>query len=283
MAEALGRGLPETSRAVLHVAGETMITAIMDITVAEGLDPRDCTLVAGGGAAGLNIVSIARELGCSRVLIPKTASALSACGMQFADIVFERGVGVFTTSAAFDRDWVRRALRSVTADLEAVEAALETSGERGGIELFVEARYEGQVWQLDVPVPRAELDADDVEALVREFHAIHERVFAVRDERSDLEFLTWSGRLTVTLPKPCPPPATASDARPRARQYRQAFFDGVGVVETALFDGQALAAGARVEGPAIIAEPTTTVVVPPGARAHLTPGDAYLLHTGVMR
>jgi N-methylhydantoinase A len=271
------------SRAILHVAGETMITAIMDITVAEGLDPRDCTLVAGGGAAGLNIVSIARELGCSRVLIPRMASALSACGMQFADIVFERGVGAFTTSAAFDRERVRRALRSVTADLEAVETALETSGERSRVELFVEARYEGQVWQLDVPVPRAELDADDVRALVREFHAIHERVFAVRDERSQLEFLTWSGRLTVPLPKrqpaarPCPP------SRPTPREVRPAFFEEVGTVEASFLDGSALPPGASVDGPAIVSEPTTTIVIPPGASAHVSAHDTYVIRTGIAR
>jgi N-methylhydantoinase A len=283
VAEALGRGLPETSRAILHVAGETMITAIMDITVAEGLDPRDCTLVAGGGAAGLNIVSIARELGCSRVLIPRMASALSACGMQFADIVFERGVGAFTTSAAFDRERVRRALRSVTADLEAVETALETSGERSRVELFVEARYEGQVWQLDVPVPRPELDADDVRALVREFHAIHERVFAVRDERSQLEFLTWSGRLTVPLPKRQPAARPCSPSRPTPREVRPAFFEEVGTVEASFLDGSALPPGASVDGPAIVSEPTTTIVIPPGASAHVSAHDTYVIRTGVAR
>ena len=283
LAESLGRSRPEAAHAVLHVAGESMITAIVDITVSEGLDPRDCVLVAGGGAAGLGIVAIARELGCSRVLLPRTASALSACGMQFSDIVFERGLGAFTTSKDFDHERVERALREVTSHLEAVEGSLHRKGEASAIELFVEARYEGQVWQLDVPVPRVQLSRGDVAELVRAFHDIHERVFSVRDEQSDLEFLTWSGRLTVTLPKPCPPPATGGDAQPGARQHRQAFFDGVGVVETALFDGQALAPGARIEGPAIIAEPTTTVVVPPRARALLTPGDAYLLHTGVVR
>jgi N-methylhydantoinase A len=55
------------------------------------------------------------------------------------------------------------------------------------------------------------------------------------------------------------------------------------VVKTALFDGRALSPDARIEGPAIIAEPTTTVVVPPGASAHLSPGDAYLIHTGADR
>jgi N-methylhydantoinase A len=283
LAKSLGRTAPEAAHAVLHVAGETMITAILDITVSEGLDPRDCVLVAGGGAAGLNVVAIARELGCSRVLLPKTASALSACGMQYADIVFERGLGAFTTSKSFDYERVERVLRLVTSDLDAVESSLLLKGETSSVEMFVEARYEGQVWQLDVPVPNRQLTEEDIAALVRDFHAIHERVFSVRDELSDLEFLTWSGRLTVTLPKPTPSAATGSNSQPQACQYRRAFFQGVGVVKTAFFDGEALLPGARIEGPAIIAEPTTTVVVPPGATACLSPRDTYVLHTGVVR
>ena len=57
-----------------------MVAAIKEITVNEGVDPRESVLVAGGGAAGLNIVAIARELGCRRVLVPRTAGALSAFG-----------------------------------------------------------------------------------------------------------------------------------------------------------------------------------------------------------
>jgi N-methylhydantoinase A len=283
VAETLGRSLPDAAHAILNVAGETMITAIVDITVAEGLDPRDCTLVAGGGAAGLNIVSIARELGCPRVVLPRTASALSACGMQFADIVFEHGMGAFTTSVAFDRDRVERALAAVAAALAGIEAGLQSVGERNRVEFFVEARYEGQVWQLDVPVPSAELGGAEVAALVEEFHSIHERVFSVRDEASALEFLTWKGRLTVTLPKGRPRGERCVPLRPEPSAVRPAFFDGVGMVDTAFFEGPVLPPGASISGPAIVAEPTTTIVVPPGATAQLSGQGNYVIATGAVR
>ncbi|MBI5503284.1 MAG: hydantoinase/oxoprolinase family protein [Deltaproteobacteria bacterium] len=281
IAAALGRDLPETAHAIINVAGETMITAIVDITVAEGLDPRDCTLVAGGGAAGLNVVAIARELGCARVLLPKTASAMSACGMQFADIVFEQAAGAFTTSSAFDRALVEKALAAVRAELAAVEDSLHSGSGQSRTDLFVEARYEGQVWQLDVPLAGWELGPAEVGALVRAFHAVHQRVFAVCDERSELEFLTWKGRLTVTLPKKEALRQPLRDARPLPRQRRQAFFDGVGLVDTGFFPGGELAAGAVIEGPAVITEATTTIVIPPGATATLSACGSYLIDTGV--
>ena len=63
---ALAISANEAAHAVLAVANERMIAAIQELTVNEGVDPRDCTLVAGGGAAGLTIAAIARELGCRR-------------------------------------------------------------------------------------------------------------------------------------------------------------------------------------------------------------------------
>ena len=280
VAAVLGRDLAETAHAIINVAGETMITAIVDITVAEGLDPRDCTLVAGGGAAGLNVVAIARELGCSRVLLPKTASAMSACGMQFADIVFEQAAGAFTTSSAFDQVRVGNALAAVRAELNAIEGSLQNGRGQSNTDFFVEARYEGQVWQLDVPLAGWEV-GDDVGVLVRAFHAVHERVFSVRDERSGLEFLTWKGRLTVSLPKKAVLRDALRQARPQPRQRRQAFFDGVGLVDTGFFSGGELTAGAAIEGPAVIIEPTTTIVLPPGAKATLSDCGSYLIDTGV--
>ena len=258
-----------------------MIAAIVDITVAEGLDPRDCTLVAGGGAAGLNVVAIARELGCSRVLLPKTASAMSACGMQFADIVFEQAAGAFTTSSSFDRTRVENALAAVRADLAAIENSLQSGSGQSRTDFFVEARYEGQVWQLDVALRGSQLGPAEVKELVRDFHAVHERVFAVCDEQSDLEFLTWKGRLTVTLPKKKALRQPSLHTRPLPRERRAAFFDGVGLVDTAFFSGAELAAGAVIEGPAVITEPTTTIVIPPGATATLSGYGSYLIDTGV--
>ena len=80
LAGALGESIERTAHGILAVANEHMVEAIKEITINEGVDPRESLVVAGGGAAGINIVPIARELGCRRVLVPATAGALSACG-----------------------------------------------------------------------------------------------------------------------------------------------------------------------------------------------------------
>ena len=284
VAAGLRRSAPEAAAAILHVAGETMLAAVLDVTVAEGLDPRECTLVAGGGAAGLTVVDLAREIGCARVLLPRTASALSACGMQFADVAIEHGAGVFTSSGHFARERVEQALASLARDLEAIAVRLETGALRRSIDFVVEARYAGQVWELEVPVPRTTLDPSALAALVEAFHAVHERVFSVRDDASAVEFLAWRARLTVHLEHRRPRPADpAGTAPPRPFVVRPAYFPAVGEVETPFFAGPSLAAGDRVAGPAVVAEPTTTVVLPPGAAATLSAHGCYLIDTGARR
>src|SRR4029079_14939218 len=89
VARPLGMDVHEAAYAALTIASENIVGAIREITIAQGIAPREVTVVAGGGASGLNIVPIARELGCRRVLLPATAGALSACGALFADIVSE--------------------------------------------------------------------------------------------------------------------------------------------------------------------------------------------------
>jgi N-methylhydantoinase A len=128
VAAALGIGSDRCASAILAVANEQMIAAIKEITVNEGIDPRDSLIVAGGGAGGLNVVPIAAGLGCRRVLVPRTAGALSSCGAQFSDVVAEFTVTEFTTSGAFDVDAVNAALARVDAEIEAFGRGLRARG-----------------------------------------------------------------------------------------------------------------------------------------------------------
>ena len=106
----------DAARAIMEVAGDHMVGAIKDITINQGIDPRESLLVAGGGAAGLNIVPIARELGCRQVLVPRTAGALSACGGQYSDIVSEFTQSRFAYTGDFPYESVNRVLAEITAN-----------------------------------------------------------------------------------------------------------------------------------------------------------------------
>jgi N-methylhydantoinase A len=271
---------------ILAVANERMIHAIEEITVNEGVNPADAVLVAGGGAAGLGILPIARELGCRNVLVPRTAGALSACGMVFSDLVSERSASMPARSGAFDAAAVNRALDALDRELDAFARPLEERGfgERE-IVYSVAAHYSAQVWELDVPLPcRRFTKSAEVDALLGAFHATHERVFSVRDEASEIEFLRWTGRVTLRLDGGSGSASTESreprrvDARPGRRL---AWFDGERPREAAIWKGDEIAVGQRIAGPAIIEEATSTLVLPPGATATLSALGCYLVEVGV--
>jgi N-methylhydantoinase A len=271
--------------AIVTLASEHMIKAIHEITVNEGVNPRESALVAGGGAAGLNIVPIARELGCRRILVPRTAGALSACGMQFSDIVSEHAASRVTLTSAFDFAGVNAALDAIEAELDRFVAGLK--GHRDGEvtkEFFVEARYLYQVWEIDVALPvRRFTDAADVLALNQAFNAAHDRVFAVIDERNPVECLNWKGRVKVRLPGVARGESAGIGAAPgaalKAQAERTAYFEDGRPVRVPIHLGGALSPGTLVKGPAVIEEPSTTIVVYPGSVAQATAHGNFLIET----
>ncbi len=282
LAATLGKDVDETAHAILVIANELMIKAIGEITVNDGVNPRESVVVAGGGAAGFNIMPIARELGCETVILPRTASALSACGMQYSSIVFEATRSRFTDSAGFDRTGVNAALDEIDAELLAFRDSLGiAAASEVTIEYFVEARYRAQVWELDTALSKPHLDDDaDVAELIEAFHRTHDRVYAVRDDESPVECVNWKGRISIRPfePPPSPDPSDATHA-PDAATTRDCYFgDGVRV-PTPIYRGADLTAGAAVSGPAIVEEPTTTIVVYPGMSARLSVAGDYILNS----
>jgi N-methylhydantoinase A len=278
LAEALGIGLKEAARAVLAVANERMIAAIQELTVNEGVDPRDSTLVAGGGAAGLTILQIARELGCSQVLIPRAAGVLAAFGGQHSDIVREVTAPFATSSEEFDFDGVRETVEALRERLVAFESELP-AGLGGEVRhrYSVEARYAYQVWDIPIPLEGEGVgDEGALERLIESFHDAHERIFAVREPGQKVEMNQWKGRVTVTTAKP-PVAATRDGAMPGEAPRRLAFLPELGEVEIPVHLGANLGSGTPVEGPALVIEPETTIVVYPGWTAHVTELGNYRL------
>jgi N-methylhydantoinase A len=304
LGEQLGLDAEHAAHAVLSVANERMIAAIHELTVNEGVDPRDSTLVAGGGAAGLTILPIARELGCREVLIPRAAGVLSAFGGQHSDIVRELGAPHVASSHDFDFAGVHDALAQLRARMGAFEATLPAgvAGEVGR-RYFVEARYAHQVWDLSIPLHGDGVpDQQALARLIESFHDAHERIFAVREPGQRIEMSQWKGRVTAATAKPPlaaarrhaggaapagmrpmdvrPADARAADSRregARAEGTRTAFFPELGRVEIPVHLGAELCAGESVRGPALVIEPETTIVVYPGWHAHVTALGNYRL------
>jgi N-methylhydantoinase A len=268
----------EAAVAVIATASEAIRTFIREITIDHGLDPRLCLLIAGGGASGLAIGLVARELGCRRVLIPQAAAAFSAVGGQFADLIVDFSATFATTTRHFDDAGVESVLTGLRTRIDDFYSDLSRYGGETGIEraleFSVEARYPHQVWELNLPLgstPTASLAEGKLEEA---FHELHERTYAVKEEGQFVECVTWRGRGRLIRKKPAFPRKSAHGT---GVATRLAYFASVGHVETEIYRGSSLRPGDRVEGPAVIEEPDTTIVVFPESAVSVTVAGNYLM------
>ncbi|MEM9881279.1 MAG: hydantoinase/oxoprolinase family protein, partial [Pseudomonadota bacterium] len=193
VAAPLGISLEEAAWAIAMLATENMAQAIIDITVNQGIDPAQAVLIGGGGAAGLNSTFISKRLNCAQLVIPEVGAALSAAGALMTDLSAEFSLTRFFTTSAFDMDAANTALDTLRAQCDAFRAR---SGDRVidySVLLKVEARYPRQGWDIELPLPVQRFDSTaDIEALKQAFHETHDRIFAVRDDASEIEVVSWT-------------------------------------------------------------------------------------------
>ncbi len=277
IATPLGLSVEEAAAAILSVATENMVQAISDITVDQGIDPADAVLIGGGGAAGLNSIYIARRLGCPLLLIPETGAGLSAAGALMTDLTNEYRATFFTTSDAFDRDGVNRTLEGLRAEAQSFIDGPGANAVSSQIEFAVEARYASQVWEIEVPLPADRFSDDDqLAALEEAFHAMHERIFAIRDPGSVIEFVGWTATARCGL-RDGGPGRLAPGGGHEVAATRQVYFAGDGTVDAAVHDFDSMVAGEIHEGPAIIESPFTTVIADSATRFERTASGSLLM------
>lgn len=271
VADRLGLGLDEAAASVLALATEKMVGAIEEITINQGIDPTSAILIGGGGAAGLNAVAVARRLGCGRVVIPEVGAALSAAGALMSDLAAEYSRMAFTTSDRFDPDAINAVLEDLERQCRAFIAGPGEGSLEQSITYAVEARYPHQIWEIEVPLRTDRLrSAEDVRALVADFHAQHRQIFEISDPNSEIEAVTWRARVRCRLRERGTERLVEPDPDKQIGGTRRVFFAGDGWVDATVKRFEEVDPEVPVAGPAIVESSFTTVVVDPGAVATRT-------------
>ena len=203
-----------------------MVQAIVDITVNQGIDPRDAVLVGGGGAAGLNSVRIARRLGCRTLLIPEVGAALSAAGALMSDLKAEYHAACFASTGAVRLRGRRRACWPCSARALPRPSSRDRAPARSkpASRFKVEARYATQVWEIEVPLRGGGAGHAGGTRRLRRRLPPRPRgsVRASRDPASAIEIVGWTAQVSCRLSErgdsglPAP---LALAARPARRAY----------------------------------------------------------------
>jgi N-methylhydantoinase A len=260
LARRMGRGVAAAADGVVAVATASMERAVRVITVERGLDPREFTLFAFGGAGALHASALADALGIRRVYVPRNPGLLSAWGMLAAEVVRDDTVTVRAVQAT--DALLEQALRPL---VRRVRTALGRDGVgRPMIEPSLDVRYVGQSYEVQVPFTRG---------WRRDFHRRHERLYGHAAAGRPIEVVSvrvrgrGGGRL----------PSIPRLARRRARPVAQARVWFGRWRDTPVWDRETLGAGWRARGPAVVCELSATTVVPPGWRVRTDPLGGLML------
>ena len=295
VAAPLGVDVVAAAHAIHEIANANMATAVHVVTVQRGVLPSDFVLVPLGGAAPMHVARIAERFAIDTVLVPPHAGVGSAVGLIATDLRTDRAV--------------TRVVRATEADLEVLgpvvrgletEAAAELGDGAVTIERSVDIRFVGQGHELTVALPGTTLTAASLTGAADEFRRRYREDYGI-DLRDPVELVTFRVRaIRASAPAPAPAPvggpgamveaaavavapavATSPVASPPTTTRPVFFPDLGGFVATPVLDRRTCVAGQTIEGPAIVEEAESTLVVPPGWAATVDgTGTIRLLRDG---
>src|SRR5262249_2761488 len=250
-----GLDIEDAATGIVEVVSHDMADAIREITVRRGHDPRDYTLIVGGGAGGLHAARLADELGIAKVVVPRVASEFCAFGAVVADVRHD-----FTRSFVADtRNLDFSEVASIFDEFEAqgIRALVDEGVDEERIVFVrsVDMRYKDQVWEVTIDITDVDLRAQTAGPAVEErFHQRHEELYDFSQPGYPCELIS----LTVTAigrssdvgfrPRRT---ASGSDAPLPAGSRNARFERGTTPVETPVFMGHDFLPGHSVGGPAI--------------------------------
>ena len=259
LAALLGITRLEAAAGIFRLVNLKMADAIRLMTLRRGVDPRRFALLSFGGAAGVHATEVARELELSRIIVPTTASVLSAWGMLTSDLRYEVSRTHFETGARSTASEVR----GIFAELEnrAVERLRGWFDGPIAVERSAEMRYGEQIFEIDVALDGVDLNSSSLIVEIEDrFHRRHEELYTYASRDQEVVFVNARvaaiGAVSAGRAEEQQTPSTAP-CKPRSR--RKAFFgDWLDVPVYALDD---LKPGQSLQGPGIIEAETTTVVI----------------------
>ena len=279
LADALGISVERAGYGMFTIVNSNMVNGIRRVSVERGYDPRDFVLVGAGGATAAHITFLAGEMGIDTIILPKLASGLCAFGQIISDVKYNymatsplrlEGAAYATINRLFEQIEAQ-GVKHLLADGFAKSAI--------HIERSLDMRYVGQVHECTVEIGNFGNGGKAVEKVKSAFHKRHEELYTYSEPHNAVEVVNLESTLYGHVDKPQPPrvkkgvPATKAVVG-----RRKAIFAADGkLINTPVYDGSKLGAGATITGPAIIEEITTTIVIEPKWSARLDASGSYVI------
>jgi N-methylhydantoinase A len=260
---------------IFRIVNAHMADLIRKATIEQGHDPRDCILIAYGGAGPTHAAFYGRDTGAKAILVLPRSTAFSAEGMLTCDVVHTAQGARFMGAPFADDDFA-----VLTRDYERLEErVLAQFADASEVTLVREVgvRYRKQAHTLTAEVDPGSLDSTSARTIQERFERRYATVYGegalLTSAGIELETQLVSGTRPIEPPPLVAHPLVEGDGSSAVRGTRMARFPRHGFVETAVLDGARLRAGEVVRGPAIVERMGDNVVIPDGFVAEI---DRYL-------
>lgn len=255
LSDSLGIDVSETAYGIIRLADHSMMRALRLVSLERGHDPREFILFAFGGAGPLHAVSIS-EVGVKEVIIPPYPGVFSALGLISTDYKHDYVVGVVRRIYELSSDSIMNIFREMEGQAFKDLVNENISRENIRIMRFLEMRYWGQAYELRIPF------RESLDEAVKDFNFMHSVRYGYSMADEDVEVVAARIEAVGITSKPKLPVEEEKQYKPRVDDRREVYMDDVGWIETDIYYRDGLRAGAFFEGPAIVEEETSTILIP---------------------
>ena len=280
LSDRLGMSIIEAANGIIQIANASMVGAIRLISVQRGFDPREFVLVAFGGAGPLHANELAQELGIPKVLIPMSPGVTSALGLLVSDVKHDYVQAQIKPMEAVDM----KANNRVFEDLETrARQVLSSEGIPASDISFIrylDIRYIGQSYEIKIPLENRPLKPDDKKEINAAFFKEHERAYgyATESEPTEVVNLRLTAIGSISKPKLRELDEGTGDSSGAVKSKRPVYFSKLDKSVTCkIYDRYKLKFNDCIDGPAIVEEIDSTVVILPDYQAEVDRyGNIYI-------
>ncbi|MBI4641819.1 MAG: hydantoinase B/oxoprolinase family protein, partial [Candidatus Tectomicrobia bacterium] len=265
IATPLRLSLEEAAYGIYRVVCNNMAEGIRLASVKKGVDPREFSILAFGGASGLHVSRVARQLQIKKILIPAAAPVLSAYGMLSTDLRYDFSQSYTVSLQHLDLEKVKAIYKEMES--KGIARLREEGIPEESIEIrrSADMRYLDQLYEVTVPLPGLGKESD---LLLKEwadnFHRRYEELYSYSQVDQEIRLTTLRTSVIGQLPKTALPEKKLSQALPeKTSKGKRTIYVG-SWQEAEVYDFDLLSPGQEIHGPAIIESSFTTILLERG-------------------
>ena len=280
IAKPLGIEVEKAAYGIFTIVNSNMVNGIRRVTVERGYDPRDFVLVAGGGATGAHITALAKEMGIDTVIVSKLSSGLCAYGQIISDVKYNY---MATIPTRLDSIKAAEKINKTFKEIESkgIEHLNKDGFEEKKINTYrsLEMRYVGQIHECTVNIDFFEITEETLQNIKEAFHNRHEELYTYSEKDSPVELVNIESTIYGRIDRPnyseLENKGQINDALKISRNL--IFSEKGNVLKTPVYDGNKLSPGNLIDGPAVVEEDTTTLVIENGWFLELHKSGTYII------